>query len=309
MVVFGLFDLARFRRCVYLITIAVSTAMAQQPVRSGDMFPLAKGNAWHYAYNYSFSQYVESTIIVQDSGSADLLVTDSTSSADSIFWHFSETLRYRHRATYSFTHVDANVVSESTFVLRETLIGDHPLFNLGYSAVLHFGVNLDPGMVVYRYVIPDSGEFKYYNWSLGNYTWLYNYTFIFRRWVGLDSMDYWGGGFGTSYDQSARLIDRPVVGVASSAAQLPPGRLDLEQNFPNPFNPTTVVRYEVSVPGKVRLAVYDLLGREVCVLVDDQRAPGSYDVRFDASGLASGVYFYRLASGSFVQTRRMVLVR
>ena len=273
------------------------------------MFPLARGNAWHYAYHYSYTQYVEYYVSVEDSGSADLLVTDSTSSADSIFWQFSETLRYRHRATYNFTHVDANVVSESTFVLRETLTGDHPLFNLGYSAVLVFGANLNPGMVVNRYVTPDSGQFKSYSWTWGPYPYVNNILLVFRNWVGLDSMDYRRGGFYTSNEQSARLIDRPVVGVASSAAQLPPGRFALKQNYPNPFNSTTVVSYEVSVAGSVRVAVYDLLGREVSVLVDEQRAPGSYDVRFDASGLASGVYLYRLTSGSFVQTRKMVLLR
>ena len=88
----------------------------------------------------------------------------------------------------------------------------------------------------------------------------------------------------------------------------------LEQNFPNPCNPTTTIRYIVSgsqgpATGNVRLAVYDLLGREVAVLVNEWKAPGSYSVRFDGNGLSSGVYLYRLAAGKYIETRKLVLMR
>jgi len=96
----------------------------------------------------------------------------------------------------------------------------------------------------------------------------------------------------------------------------------LEQNYPNPFNPKTVVTYQVPTVSKTRIAIYDLLGREVAVLVDGQKGPGSYEVTFDATGLASGVYLYRLTAGSpstgsgprakssgFVQTRKMVITK
>jgi glucose/arabinose dehydrogenase len=101
------------------------------------------------------------------------------------------------------------------------------------------------------------------------------------------------------------------------------GPAGLGQNYPNPFNPETVVSYEIPgvgghlPPGKaggveasnVKLAVYDILGREVAVLVNERQAPGSYSVRFDADGLASGVYFYRIESAGFVQTRKMIIAR
>jgi glucuronoarabinoxylan endo-1,4-beta-xylanase len=88
-----------------------------------------------------------------------------------------------------------------------------------------------------------------------------------------------------------------------------PGQYQLLQNYPNPFNPTTVLRYEVPVAGDVRLAVFDMLGREVAVLVNERKTPGSYSVIFDASGLSSGVYFCRLRGYDVVQSRRMMLVR
>jgi hypothetical protein len=102
----------------------------------------------------------------------------------------------------------------------------------------------------------------------------------------------------------------------------------LEQNYPNPFNPKTGVRFQVPAlsevegsgvreagirgqgPGvRVKLTVYDLLGREVAVLVNEKRAAGSYEVSFDGSGLASGVYIYRLTAGTFIQSRKMVLIK
>jgi hypothetical protein len=95
-----------------------------------------------------------------------------------------------------------------------------------------------------------------------------------------------------------------------------PRNFVLWQNYPNPFNPTTEIVYTVAATGDqtsganhVRLVVYDLLGREVAVLVDQRQLPGSYRVTFGGSSLPSGVYFYRLTAGAFVQTRRMVLVR
>jgi carboxypeptidase T len=83
----------------------------------------------------------------------------------------------------------------------------------------------------------------------------------------------------------------------------------LEQNYPNPFNPTTGVRFRVPGVSDVRITVFDLLGREVVVLVNERKAPGSYEVTFDASALASGVYLYRMTAGNFAQTRKMVVVK
>jgi hypothetical protein len=88
-----------------------------------------------------------------------------------------------------------------------------------------------------------------------------------------------------------------------------PVNFALEQNYPNPFNPKTGVRFQVLGVSEVKIAVYDLLGREVAVLVNERKAPGSYEVRFDGSGLASGVYVYRLIAGTFVQSKTMLLLK
>jgi hypothetical protein len=90
---------------------------------------------------------------------------------------------------------------------------------------------------------------------------------------------------------------------------IPPKHIQLEQNYPNPFNPTTSIRYELPRSSVVRLIVFDMLGREVSVLVNEKENPGVHEVRFDAAGLSSGVYFYRLTAGSFTQTRKLILAK
>jgi Secretion system C-terminal sorting domain len=98
--------------------------------------------------------------------------------------------------------------------------------------------------------------------------------------------------------------------VRGNDGTIPVG-VHLEQNYPNPFNPTTSIKYSIPVGtyGRTSLRVYDLLGREVAVLVNERKAPGSYTVQFNGSGLASGVYFYRLTAGDFVATKKLLMLR
>jgi hypothetical protein len=104
-----------------------------------------------------------------------------------------------------------------------------------------------------------------------------------------------------------RYGDEPT-GVGTESDSSLEGSL-LFQNYPNPFNPKTVLRYQLPVASDLKLLVYDLLGHEVALLVDGFKAAGRYDVEFDASRLASGVYLYRLIAGNLFQTRKMILVR
>lgn len=89
----------------------------------------------------------------------------------------------------------------------------------------------------------------------------------------------------------------------------PPSSFLLHQNYPNPFNPNTVITYELPATAQVSLKVYDVLGREVATLVSDRQSAGRYEVKWDASGLPSGVYFYRLSAGTFVHVKKMLLMK
>ncbi len=105
-------------------------------------------------------------------------------------------------------------------------------------------------------------------------------------------------------------LDQQVNAVDERSSQVA-GGFRLEQNYPNPFNPSTEIGYGVQGAGDgvVTLRIYDILGREVATLVNEVKLPGTYSVRFDASGLASGVYFYRMTAGHFADTKKLIVLR
>ena len=97
----------------------------------------------------------------------------------------------------------------------------------------------------------------------------------------------------TSVEVDVRLLDK----------------FTLEQNYPNPFNPTTTIKYSVPKLSFITLKIYDVLGSEVALLVNEEKRVGTYELKWDAANLSSGVYFYRLQAGSFVETKSMLLVK
>jgi len=112
--------------------------------------------------------------------------------------------------------------------------------------------------------------------------------------------------YGSAPDMGAFEYERPVgIDDYLSVAET----FVLFQNYPNPFNPLTTIKYNVPQYGFVKLTVYDMLGKEVKILVNEEKDPGSYEIKFDVQELSSGIYFYRLESGSFSQTKNLILIK
>jgi hypothetical protein len=88
-----------------------------------------------------------------------------------------------------------------------------------------------------------------------------------------------------------------------------PDNVTLYRNYPNPFNPSTTITYDINVTSEVSLIVYDMLGREVASLVDGTLSAGVHEVEFTAADLPSGVYFYRLKTGNFMESKKMLLLK
>jgi hypothetical protein len=154
-----------------------------------------------------------------------------------------------------------------------------------------------------------------------------------RQFAGFVVLQLPGGRPGGSVYFDDLSVGTGVVSVPGDQLSVP-GQTALFQNFPNPFNPKTVISYQVGTPGgvepvrpgsgldpewnrrvegsgvsDVRLAVYDILGREVAVLVNEKKGAGYYAVTFDASGLASGVYIYRMTAGEYRESKKLLLLR
>ncbi|MBE2216866.1 MAG: T9SS type A sorting domain-containing protein [Ignavibacteria bacterium] len=104
-----------------------------------------------------------------------------------------------------------------------------------------------------------------------------------------------------------KLNGSPVA--INDPSSLLPSEYRLSQNYPNPFNPTTSITFDMPASGNVELKIYDILGKEIAVLVNGEMNPGTHVVPFDASSLASGVYIYKLTSGSFSDSKKMVLIK
>ena len=86
-------------------------------------------------------------------------------------------------------------------------------------------------------------------------------------------------------------------------------KFDLSQNYPNPFNPVTTINFSIPQRSNVILSVYNVIGIEIATLIKEEKEEGIYTVPFNASGLASGIYLYKLQAGSFVETKKMILMK
>lgn len=97
--------------------------------------------------------------------------------------------------------------------------------------------------------------------------------------------------------------------VKSQSLSHLPGEFSLKQNYPNPFNPSTVIQYSINTKQSVNLTVFDVLGNEVAILVNEFKEPGIHSVEFNASDLSNGIYYYKLSAGDFVDVKKMILVK
>jgi hypothetical protein len=99
-----------------------------------------------------------------------------------------------------------------------------------------------------------------------------------------------------------------LTAVKESGSSIPTHPV-LAQNYPNPFNPSTNIEFQIPHAGHVSLKVFDVLGREVATLVNEEMTPGRYGRLFDAGAVGSGVYFYTLSTGSVILTKKMIIMR
>jgi hypothetical protein len=110
------------------------------------------------------------------------------------------------------------------------------------------------------------------------------------------------------FNDIATIKYSQVVGVTPVSSEVP-GSYSLSQNYPNPFNPSTNIKFDVPQASHIKISVYDIQGKETAILVNETLNPGSYNIDFDASGLPSGVYIYKLTAVNYTDTKKMILIK
>jgi len=103
------------------------------------------------------------------------------------------------------------------------------------------------------------------------------------------------------------MTNSQTVGISDEV--ITPSSFSLLQNYPNPFNPSTVIRYTIPETGFVKLKILNILGQEIRTLVNATQTAGEYKITFNAQNLSAGVYFYRLETGTFTQTKKLILLK
>jgi hypothetical protein len=161
-------------------------------------------------------------------------------------------------------------------------------------------------------------------WGINTYKRTIDYQFRFQEYELVKDIGLYELGFSDFFarytmELKGCIIDEVVygdtttVGVDNDETQIV-SEFKLEQNYPNPFNPNTVISYQLPVTSNVTLKVYDILGNEIATLVNEEKQPGTYEVEFNVGtsrnlSLTSGIYFYQLKAGSFIQTKKMVYLK
>jgi hypothetical protein len=293
-----------------LLTLAEFSISSAQPAQY-DVFPLKPGLQYKYVYHYGYEQYLVTflEVLESDSGLVVCTIKDSVLVGDTAReWSVEERRTLWHRRFYYQADTSYWTDTTTSGKLIENLAGNHAVSCslLVWSFPLQY-----PLKDVYRYA--DSAEVllakPYFSPRIHNPLTGYDSLWFSssRGFYQQSRLDYLFLT-GNYYDHlNVELLGNPTI-VQENSFGLPTNFL-LFQNYPNPFNPSTTIKYELPKSSEVRLSIFDLLGREVSVLVNERRDAGVYDVKFDGSGLSSGVYFYRLQAGDFVQTRKLCLVR
>ncbi len=221
------------------------------------------------------------------------------------------TVSYGVATTEDFQAIAESVYGESLdYFFQEWIYGENePTYTIGWDKSLVSGDIYDVTLVIYQNVNTNPPYFTMpvqvkLNTSLGdtivtlfNNAQTQNYQFQVI-----------GNPTSIVFDPGNWILKNNTI-VTSLEDLTFPAQFILEQNYPNPFNPTTTIEYSIPQSGFVTLKVFDVLGNEVVTLVNGHNEAGKHQIKFDASNLKSGVYFYKIENGNFVETKKLVLLK
>ncbi len=285
----------------------------QLPQEHLNYYPLDVGNYWEYNVYYGIDP-----IRTEYSGSYWVKVTGDTILANNKNYKILERGYFDNSVTdFSFERVD----SATSSIYRSNGIVEYKIDSLACSeedtikcSRFDYTFNLETycTRIAGRNIFNSEVKVKYLNDNSG----IPNTEYELAENIGLIANYTWEGSSRNEYLQYAK-IKNVEYGTPVDVKEInnSPIRFSLSQNYPNPFNPSTTIRY--SIPGvvgtlsatSVQLKIYNTLGQEVAILVNKIERAGNYEVQFDASNLTSGIYFYKLQSGSFEVTKKLLLLK
>jgi hypothetical protein len=284
-------------------------------------FPLSIGNKWFY--KQKDISYPDGRDLSPISIQQIWEVIDSKKSADGTDYFYISTSMRRDQSQNTFQTTDTIKINQNK---NEVDISSKNLLKLGPSVfsinfiTTDYRVSSDNILNKPLHVFTIGEPYSYHTLTDSIGITIYNG----QDWYG--SLETYLAGAVLNGKVYGQILSDYIVGVKVEEP-LVPSNYSLSQNYPNPFNPVTTIKYSIPVdPANVgrrivsgkwetthrvvsTLKVYDILGREVATLVNEEKSPGNYEVKFDGSKFTSGVYFYRLQAGSFSQTKKLILIK
>jgi photosystem II stability/assembly factor-like uncharacterized protein len=258
-------------------------------------FPLTVGNKWFFSYGHDqvirYKMEVEKDTILDDDYSYAKL---------NYYWKNNEGNFELDTEGYAYLRKDSNKIIQ----YEDRLLIDYDM-NIGDTVIYHG--------YPYSAVLDDIYIQEVLNRYLSNY---YFFTTPFDFYSYSDSIGFNTLRADTWYNYFPQyllgcVIDGVTYGIITEVEDESsfPLLFHLSQNFPNPFNPTTKINYQIPQSGFVTLKVYDLLGKEFATLVNEEKPAGNYEVEFNGSSLSSGIYFYKLQAGDYTEVKKMILMK
>jgi Secretion system C-terminal sorting domain len=295
----------------FVVISFLSQAASAQVDSLSDIFPLSVGNQWIYDFEYSAAGMSHSQA-VYDTGRATFTVTSETPFADSIVWTLHSSRNFS-RTTYpdggAFT---ISVQDSSDIEVVEKLEAHHQMYAIPWDPTGPFAfIDTDVDSIrFFRYVATDqSGQATFHTWIWPDQAQgATRNTYSLQSQVGMALTSYRLSTCCSWYGSNYYLRKFQILSIHSK----PPGvawEFVLHQNYPNPFNPTTTISFSIPLRTFVTIDIIDIVGRVAATVVSEELNAGSYERRWIASGMPSGMYFYRMRAGTYVETKKLLLIR
>ena len=291
------------------VLVLFSFSLSAQQNNLLETFPLAVGNQWVYSFSVgAVSSMFHSA--VTDSGTLKLEITSLIDYPDSTRWQFYQTREYYHDV-YGIP-VSGWRKDTSSFEIIELKNGMHELYVNPFdkNAIFPYYKTSVDSEKVFRY--SDTSQSNLFVKTRGKNDGFENdyYVFTFgvdtgvvksnRKWFNASSMWEWSRFYLSEFSNE-------VVSVNESSKEIL--NYFLSDNYPNPFNPATTINYIIPKRSFVEITIYDAIGKEVKTIVSEYKSAGNYTLKFDATGLVSGIYFYALKTSEYIQTKKMIFLK